>query len=151
MSITGLEVLDSTVHQTNAWLKALMGRLGTDDRHRAYVALRLGLHALRDRLTPEMAVHLGAQLPILVRGLYYEDWRMAATPTRVRHADAFLDQLRAVRRSDPELDPEAVVRAVFAVLSEQLDPGEIAKVIGVLPKELRAFWPEAAGRRADVP
>ena len=61
MSTTGLEALDSTVHQTNAWLKAIMSRLGTEDRHRAYLALRTTLQALRDRLQPEMAVHLGAQ------------------------------------------------------------------------------------------
>jgi len=82
MSITGLEVFDSTMHQTNAWLKSLMGKIGTGDRHRAYVALRVTLHALRDRLPPEVAVHLAAQLPMLVRGFYYEDWRMAGTPTR---------------------------------------------------------------------
>ena len=63
MSITGLEVFDATMHQTNAWLKSLMGKIGTGDRHRAYVALRVTLHA-RDRLPPEVAVHLAAQLPM---------------------------------------------------------------------------------------
>ena len=45
MSMTGLEVFDSTIHQTNVWLKAIMDRLDTDDRHRAYLALRATLHA----------------------------------------------------------------------------------------------------------
>lgn len=144
MSITGLEVFDSTVHQTNAWLKSLMGRLGTDDRHRAYIALRSSLHALRDRITPEMAVHLGAQLPMLVRGFYYEDWRMAATPTKARHKEDFLERVRAAFRNDAEADPEAIARAVFALLTAELDPGEVRKVTGVLPKEVRELWPEAA-------
>ena len=61
MSMTGLDVFDSSIHQTNVWLKSIMGRLDTDDRHRAYLALRATLHALRDRLPPEVAVHLGAQ------------------------------------------------------------------------------------------
>jgi hypothetical protein len=38
MSMTGLEVFDSTLHQTNAWLKSLMGKIGTGDRHQAVVA-----------------------------------------------------------------------------------------------------------------
>jgi len=28
MSMTGLEAFDSTVHQTNVWLKSLMGKIG---------------------------------------------------------------------------------------------------------------------------
>jgi uncharacterized protein (DUF2267 family) len=148
MTITGLEVFDSTVHQTNVWLKAIMGRLGTEDRHRAYLALRSTLQALRDRLQPEVAVHLGAQLPMLVRGLYYEDWHMAWTPTRERHKDEFLDHIRSAFRKDPFVNPEEVARAVFATLSESIDPGEVGKVIRVLPRELRELWPEAARKDA---
>jgi len=36
-------------------------QLHIEDRHDAYGALRSVLHLLRDRLTPEQAVHLGAQ------------------------------------------------------------------------------------------
>lgn len=148
MSITGLEVFDSTVHQTNTWLKSIMSRLGTDDRHRAYLALRSTLQALRDRLPPEAAVHLGAQLPMLVRGLYFEDWRMATTPTRERHKDEFLAHITAAFRRDPEVDAEQMARAVFATLTENIDAGEIGKVIRILPRELRELWPEEARSRA---
>lgn len=141
MSITGLEVFDSTVHQTNVWLKAIMGRLGTEDRHRAYLALRATLQALRDRLQPEMAVHLGAQLPMLVRGFYYEDWHMAGTPTRERHKEEFLAHVATAFRNDPEVDPERVARAALATLAENIDPGQVSKVIAALPHELRELWP----------
>ena len=80
MSTTGLAVFDTTVQETNLWLKGIMEGLHTDDRHLAYLALRATLHALRDRLGPENAVQLAAQLPMLVRGLYYEGWRLAAAP-----------------------------------------------------------------------
>ena len=68
MSDTQVAALDHTVQQTNVWLKALGEELHIEDRHVAYNALRAVLHVLRDRLTPEQAVHLGAQLPLLVRG-----------------------------------------------------------------------------------
>jgi uncharacterized protein (DUF2267 family) len=144
MSITGLEVFDSTVHQTNAWLKAIMGRLGTEDRHRAYLAMRTTLQALRDRLQPEMAVHLGAQLPMLVRGVYYEDWHMAGTPTRERHKEEFLAHVATAFRKDPEVDAERVARAVLATLAENIDAGQVNKIIAGLPHELRELWPEPA-------
>jgi uncharacterized protein (DUF2267 family) len=146
MTTTGLEALDSTVHQTNVWLKAIMGRLGTEDRHRAYLALRTTLHALRDRLQPEMAVHLGAQLPMLVRGIYYEDWHMAGTPTRERHKEEFLAHVAAGFRRGPEVDPQQVVRAVLATLVENIDPGQVSKIMAVLPHELRELWPQPASQ-----
>ena len=144
MSITGLDALDSTVHQTNAWLKSIMGRLDTEDRHRAYLALRTTLQTLRDRLQPEIATHLGAQLPLLVRGLYYEDWHISGTPTRERHKDEFLAPIAAAFRRDPEVDPERVVRAVLATLAENIDAGQVSKIIAVLPHELRELWSEPA-------
>lgn len=83
MSATGLPVFDNTVQQTNLWLKSITTKLGVDDRHLAYSLLKGTLHALRDRIGPENAVHLGAQLPILLRGVYYEGWR----PTTTRRAN----------------------------------------------------------------
>src|SRR6266851_4782007 len=82
MSTTGLEVFDTTVQKTNIWLKDIMQALGWEDRHKAYVALRITLHALRDRLTPEEASQLGAQLPMLIRGLYYEAGHQPGSQTR---------------------------------------------------------------------
>ena len=70
MSQTGLSAFDSTIHTTNVWLQEVMERLGWQDRHRAYLALRAVLHALRDRLTVEEVAPSGAQLPMLMRGFY---------------------------------------------------------------------------------
>src|SRR3990172_2959955 len=70
MSTTGLQVFDQTLQLTNIWLKSLMEKQGWTDRHRAYLALRATLHALRDRMNPDEAAHLGAQLPMLVRGVF---------------------------------------------------------------------------------
>ena len=147
MSTTGLPVFDTTVQQTNLWLKALMEQVGTNDRHLAYGILRASLHALRDRLGPENAVHLAAQLPMLLRGLYYEGWRPSKTPTRERSVDAFLQH---VCRELPQLsvpDIETGVRAVFTVLWQRIHPEEMGKIVLILPQGLRdlAGTPSEAG------
>ncbi len=144
MSATGLSVFDSTIHQTNTWLKSLFEPLHTEDRHMAFLALRVSLHALRDRLPPELAVHLGAQLPMLVRGFFYEDWQMAKTPNTSRHVDDFLAPIEWAFRNDPDADIEAIARAVFALLSRELDHGEIRKVVSALPRDLKGLWQEEA-------
>lgn len=109
MSTTGLPVFDTTVQETNLWLKAIMEGLHTDDRHLAYLALKATLHALRDRIGPENSVHLAAQLPMLVRGLYYEGWRLGASQTKGRTRATFSStcaaNCRAAQRSTLILRP----------------------------------------------
>ena len=140
MSNTGLPVFDTTVQETNLWLKAIMEGLHTDDRHLAYLALRSTLHALRDRLGPESAVHLAAQLPMLVRGLYYEGWRLAASQSKERTRADFLEHVRSELPRGSAIDPNVAARAVFAVMWQKLDLGEVGKVIDRLPPELKELW-----------
>ena len=140
MSTTGLPVFDTTVQETNLWLKAVMEGLHTDDRHLAYLALRGTLHALRDRVGPENAVHLAAQLPMLLRGLYYEGWRLAASQTKERTRADFLEHVRSELPRGSALDPNVAVRAVFGVMWQKLDLGEVGKVIDLLPEELKELW-----------
>jgi len=141
MSITGLEVFDSTVHKTNSWLKGLMEELRWQDRRKAYLALRATLHALRDRLTVEEAAQLGAQLPMLIRGFYYEGWDPTRKPLKIRHKDEFLGRIVQELRSGDAVDPERIARAVFKLLADRVTEGEIADVKHVMPSEIRDLWP----------
>jgi uncharacterized protein (DUF2267 family) len=138
---TGLDVFDTTLQQTNLWLKDLMTRLGTEDRRLAYKVLSATLHAVRDRIGPENAAHLGAQLPMLVRGFYYEGWHPAGTPGRERHKEEFFDYVSGEVFGGLGVDPEKAVSAVFEVLCDKLDPGEIEKLVKLFPDELRGLWP----------
>jgi uncharacterized protein (DUF2267 family) len=140
MSATTIKAFDTTLQLTNAWLHELSEELGTDDRHRAYHALRAVLHALRDRLSVEEVAALGAQLPLLVRGIYYEGWHPGDKPLKTRRED-FLAAIREAFRDDPDVDPEGVIRAVFRVLSSHVTAGEIDSVKHLLPAKLRSLWP----------
>ena len=140
MSTTGLEVFDRTIHKTNIWLKELMGMLDCEERHEAYLALRATLHALRDRLTIEETAQFAAQLPMLIRGFYYEGWDPTGKPLKERHRDEFLKRIKEELRAY-EIDAEETVRAVFMVLANRISEGEIEDVEHVLPKEIRDLWP----------
>ena len=141
MSTTGLEVFDKTVQTTNAWLKEIMEVTGPD-RHRAYRVLAAVLHALRDRLTVDEAAQLGAQLPILVRGLYYDQWHHpSGKPERLRRKDEFLAEVAAELGDVKPVNPEQATRAVFSVLERHIAPGEIGDIKATLPAHLRELWP----------
>jgi uncharacterized protein (DUF2267 family) len=139
---TGLDVFDTTLQQSNLWLKELMAHLGLDRKH-AYKVLSATLHAVRDRIGPENAVHLGAQLPILMRGFYYEGWHPAGTPAKVRHKQEFLDYVSGEVFRGLGIDPEKAVRAVFEVMANRLDSGEVEKLTKLFSDELRSLWPAA--------
>lgn len=140
---------EGTYQTTNAWLKELMEELGWQDRHRAYRALRAVLHALRDRLTVEETADLGAQLPMLIRGLYYEGWTPSGKPVKERKREDFLAHIEAAFRDDPAIFPEAVAGAVFKVLQRHVSAGEIGDVKQILPVQIRALWPEGEVRRGS--
>src|SRR5829696_6138276 len=92
MSTTQIESLDHTVHLTNEWLRDISERLGDNRRH-AHLALRGTLHALRDFLPIDELAHLSAQLPTLVRGIYFEGWDPSDTPADDRSREAFLGRV----------------------------------------------------------
>jgi uncharacterized protein (DUF2267 family) len=146
MSATGLEVFDQTLQKTNIWLKEIMEHLGPD-RQRAYHALRAVLHTLRDRLTVEEAAHLSAQLPLLIRGIYFEGWHPAHKPTKERAKQEFLEQVAARLKGVEPINPETATRAVLEVLEHNIDQAEAAQVRHMLPKALQELWP---GERASV-
>ena len=143
MTTTGLDVFDHTLQETNLWLKPLSERL-LAKRHDAYLALRAVLHALRDRIGRDNAVHLGAQLPTLIRGIYYEGWTANALGIKERHKEDFLDHVRSELPQNTRLDAEQAVRAVFELIWDKIDPGEVAKLIDLFPAELRNLWPRLA-------
>ena len=141
MSLTGLSSLDSSIHLTNAWLREISGELGrTPDRGRAYHALRAVLHALRDRLPLGEIADLAAQLPLIVRGVYYEGWRPTARPVKDHTKAQFLDH---VAQAFPEALPaevEDMVRAVLRVLARRIAGGEVDDLRNALPARIRELW-----------
>jgi putative phosphoribosyl transferase len=144
MSFTGLEVFDTTQQKTNEWLQQIMEEAGAASKQEAYAILRATLQTLRDRLPLEETAHLGAQLPMLIRGIYYEGWRPGLEVAKM-HRQEFFDAVlaRLARTALENSDPEPAVRAVFHALSRNLSPGEIQKIIHVLPGDLRDLWETA--------
>jgi len=141
MSLTAIPPIENTVHTTNTWLNEVRDELSWQDRHRAYRALRAVLHALRDRLTVAETADLGAQLPMLIRGLYYEGWVPAGKPLKERKKEDFLAHIAAEFRDDPRIFPEGLAWAVFTVLQRHVSAGEIQDVKHILPAEIRSLWP----------
>ena len=151
MSATGLEVFDKTLQTTHIWLDELMEEIGSD-RQVAWHVLGTVLRAIRDRIPIELAAHLGSQLPILVRGTYYDQWQPAGKPERFRILDEFLQRIGAELAMTRPMNVRDATRAVFQILSRHVSRGQIMKVRNSLPEEVRAIWhddPDARDMRQD--
>lgn len=140
MTWTGLETFDTAVQKADLWLKEIMEELNIDSRRIAYMSLRAVLHALRDRLLVDEAVDLGAQLPLLIKGIYYDEWNPSSTPVKDRHIDDFLTHIKERYRADGQVDMEKTARAVFSVLKKRITEGELKDVKGMMPHELKVLW-----------
>ncbi len=141
MSAVGLESIDHTVQLTHVWINELDARLGWENKHRSYRLLRTVLQAVRDWLPVNEAAGLGAQLPELLRGVYYEHWRPAVTPVKHRSKSDFIARIADAFKNDPILFTSEAVTAVFELLSDKIAGGEIDDVRHALPADIRALWP----------
>ena len=138
MAVDTVNVFEHTIELTHLWLNDLAERLGWHDKHRAYLALRAVLHAVRDRVSVETAAHLAAQLPMLIRGFYYEGYHPAGKPVADRTKADFLNRVTA--ECIDEREDGRVTRAALAMLAEHITPGEVEKIKGALPPAIRALW-----------
>lgn len=92
--IANLQDFKRALPDAETWLADIQQRLKWHDRDKAYLAFVAALHALRDSLPRDEAFYLGAQLPVLLRGLYYEGWpsvrphRAGEEPERLHRADS---------------------------------------------------------------
>lgn len=132
--------LSAAVRATEDWIDDLMRRLGWHDREQVYLALIATLHALRDCLARDEAVYVGAHLPPLLRGLYYEGWHPGGRPA-ARSRGAFLERIHDGVHRDPAVDAEQVARAVFSLLATRLPVAELEDAMAATPKPLHNLWP----------
>lgn len=141
---TTIPGLSRTFHETNAWLNEIADEMEFPGQQVAYHALRGALFALRDRLAVDEALDLAAQLPMLIRGAYFEGYQPAGKPLTYRDRDEFLQRVEEELQPVGGADPEDAARAVFAVLNRHVSGGEVEDVRSMLPEAIRGLWPAPA-------
>ena len=120
MSVTTIAVFESAVADAHEWLNAICVELDTDDRHFS-LQRSARYHALRDHLTIEQNAHLSAQLPILIRGLYFEGWKPGAASRHDRSVEGFI---------------ELVAGALTGYVDVALEDLDLRRIRGIAPANL---------------
>jgi uncharacterized protein (DUF2267 family) len=139
MSITRLDIVERNVEKAHIWVNGLAEELGTEDYPHAYRVLRGFLHTLRDHLSTDETAQLAAQLPIFIRGVFYEGWKPSAVPQRPREAVSFLTQVADEALLAGETEASFATAAGWRVLARHVSAGETASLEHALPEHIRAL------------
>ncbi len=142
MSAQGLEVIDHTVQLTHEWINELRERLDWFSSQDALRLLRVTLQQIRDHISHEEVAQLSAQMPLLVRGMFFEGWRPSHTPVKDRGADIFLAAIEERVGNVQEWRGSEDITCVLEMLNARISEGEIADVKANLPKRIRDLWPD---------
>jgi len=140
MSALGLKIIDDAVQSANVWINEVNQSTGWDNKQRAYRLLRAVLHTVRDHLSPDEAAQLAAQMPLLIRGIYYEGWNPSKTPVKERSREGFLARVQQNFQTDPLGDAPEAVAAVVTLLDTHISPGEMADVKSTFTTEIRSLF-----------
>lgn len=135
MPSSGTDNFSHALSTANTWLADISAGLNTDDRHFSHRALRAWLHTLRDRLTVDAVAKFGAQLPELMRGVYYDGWEPNRNPVKY-NADQYVQRFAWEARI-PTADVGAVASAITAVLADRLSAGQLEEALAAFPAGLR--------------
>lgn len=142
MSKSQVSTFDHALQVANTWVRDVADEFGTEDHQFAYRVLRAWLHTLRDRLTVDTAAHFAAQLPELLRGVYYEGWNPSVVPEKY---DGKSYVARFARDANISLhDVPGAAAATTAALLRHLPMPQVAKALDQLPRDVRALlWPQS--------
>lgn len=129
-----MSVLEPSLQHSLEWLKEIQQELGWTDKQKVYVGTRAVLQVLRDRLTIEEASQLGAGMPLIIKGMFYEGFSPGKKHDRVRTQAEFYSRIQHVV---PQLPAEELTAGVLVVLGRRIANGEIDDMLATLPKHLR--------------
>lgn len=117
------------------WVSAIADEFETEDLEFVYGVLRAWLHTLRDRLTITAAAHFAAQLPDLIRGVFFAGWDPNAVPVK---CDSREYSVRFAREANIAVqDVGKAAATTTSAISRLLPAAQIDKVLGQIPKDIR--------------
>lgn len=141
MTAQGLQVIDHSVHVTHEWINELTGRLGYGSKRSALRLMRVTLHHIRDHLVVDEIAQLSAQLPLLIRGFFFEGWVPNRTLIKERSVEEFVGSITDKMAETEEFCGRDDIACVFDLLNARISEGEVEDIRGCLSGPVRELWP----------
>ena len=137
-------LFDNYAAKGNEWVNKI-AKLGEIPEDQAGRILKSTLRALRNRLSVDESFHLLSQLPMALKGVYVDGWKISQRFERIHHLHEFLNEIRSMEPDtaayDLGNDEKARERVgfIFQILHEYISEGEMENILGQLSEEIRHF------------
>ncbi len=142
--MASLKTLDTALSDTYAFLETVRQGLPFDDEpttQDAYHAARAVLQTLRERLPVDLCAALSSQLPVVVRGMYFEGFRPADQPADYRDLASWSAKVYdRILLQNADFSAQDATKAVFTALNDKVDRGVAGKIFNALPHDVRDLW-----------
>ena len=137
-----LPILENNIHQAMDWIYAIEEAChwNEENQKKAFAVLRAVLHELRNLLPLEQAAHLSAQLPLIIRGIFFENWHPHFVVIQEIKKEDFLTSITEALYPYQNIDAEGTVRSVLHVLGEKLPAGTLEDILKNMPKEIQELY-----------
>ena len=141
MTAQSLEIIDHSVQLTHEWINELAQRLGWSSERSALRLLRITICHVRDHLPIDELAHVSAQLPVMIRGFFFEGWMPKHTPIKERRAEEFVSFIGGHMHDTEEYRGRDDIKCVFDLLKNRLSRGEVEDIRATLPTDICDLWP----------
>ena len=128
----------------HSFVNKIAAELGdANDTASAGRILRSTLHVLRDQSTAEESIQFISQLPMFIKAIYVDAWKISGKKKKVRQLEDFVEQVHKQNRAaghDDFTSQEGcynAIHSVFRVIKEYVSAGEIEDLRRTLPEELK--------------
>ena len=137
---------DKYAQEGNEFINHLAGELGhPNEVGKTSIVLRAVLHTLRDRLTVGESINLLAQLPMMLKAVYVEDWKYSEKPVKLKSIEELKEYVKEEQEKYGETQfnweepTREIIATVLRVLSERyLSDGELKDIMAQLPEQMES-------------
>lgn len=138
---------DRFVQEANEYVKELADKLGhPEEIQRTFIAWKAVMHTIRDRIQISESFDLMSQLPMILKGVYVQNWKYSEKPPKdFDTIEQMCKEVKALQAQYGESEfkweksTEEIIRLIFDSLKKYLSEGQLKHVDNQLPKDLQGI------------
>ena len=136
---------DNYQHEINKYVNDLAAQLGhPQEKRRSLIIWKAVMHTIRDRIHLSESFDLISQLPLILKGIYVDQWRYSESPSKdyetIREMTEEVEKLQAhygEEDFDWNISTEEIISRTMDSLKAYFSEGQLEHIKSQLPAEVK--------------